>query len=185
MDRAFLATKDSKYYKDLELYFKRVKEQRELVKKFLKDNNIESERYYIRGNGCCNCSFDEYEKDNIRFGIVPTKNDLKNYEKQITKAELKHGLRMFRANSKLSRSFQQYCIDNKVIINILSLDLRDYLKSMDWSGYSFQRVPCEQGYYLKVSNELLREDDVPKGFIPIKLSEFYKKLEEYNENKEI
>ena len=91
-----------------------------------------------------------------------------------------NGLSQFRRNGKISRDFQQYCVDNKVIINIFQPDLRDYLKSIDWAGYKRQMIECDEGYYLKVTSELLKEYDNPKGFIPIPMSEFYKKLEEKN-----
>lgn len=178
MERAFLATKESQYYKDLENYFKMLKEQNKFINKFFKENNISAEQYRVRGNGWCNVYFEEYDKKDINLYIVPTENDLKLYAKQLTKPN-ENGLCKFRNNSKIGKLFAQECVDNKVIINILSLDLRDYLKSLDWGRYSFQRVPSEVGYYLKVSSDFLKEDDIPEGFIPIKLSEFYKIKEEY------
>lgn len=180
MERAFLVTKESKYYKDLEEYFNMVNEQKEFVKEFFKNNNINAEEYNVGGNGGCNSPFGEYSKKDIFLRIVPTEDDLRLYEKQLTKAD-QYNLRRFKSNSKIGKLFAQECIDNEVIINILSLDLRDYLTSIGWYRYSFQRIPCEEVYYLKVVSDFLKEDDVPLGFTPIKLSEFYKKLEEYKE----
>lgn len=181
MQRAFLVTKESKYYKDLEEYLNMVNEQKKFINKFFKNNNINAKKYNVGGNGSCNSPFSEDSKKDIFLRIVPTEEDLNLYEKQLTKAD-QYNLRRFKSNSKIGKLFAQECIDNKVIINILSLDLRDYFK-IDWIyGYSFQRVPCQEGYYLNISSEGLKEDDNPVGFTPIKLSEFYKKLEEYKEN---
>lgn len=181
MERAFLVTKESKYYKDLEEYLNMVNEQKKFINKFFKNNNINAKKYNVGGNGSCNSPFSEDSKKDIFLRIVPTEEDLNLYEKQLTKAD-QYNLRRFKSNSKIGKLFAQECIDNKVIINILSLDLRDYFK-IDWIyGYSFQRVPCQEGYYLNISSEGLKEDDNPVGFTPIKLSEFYKKLEEYKEN---
>lgn len=181
MERAFLVTKESKYYKDLEEYINMVNRQKKFVKDFFKNNNINAEEYVIRGDGSCNCPFGEYDSKEIQLSIVPSKEDLDLYKKQLTKID-NRGLCRFKANSKIAKLFAQECIENEVIINILSLDLRDYFK-IDWIyGYSFQRVPCQEGYYLNISSEGLKEDDNPVGFMPIKLSEFYKKLEEYKED---
>lgn len=182
MERAFLATKESEYYKDLENYFKMVKEQNKFINNFFENNNIKAEQYRVGGDGRCNRHFEEDNKKDIHLHIIPTEDDIKLYDNQLTKS-IEHGLCKFRSNSKIGKLFAQECIDNKVIINILSLDLRDYFK-LDWLyGYSFQRVPSEKGYYLKISSDGLKEDDIPQGFIPIKLSDFYKIKEEYETKK--
>lgn len=179
MERAFLVTKDSNYYKDVQKYVGMVQKQKQQVADFEKSVDIEANEYAVTGDGGCNCPFDEFDKSEIRFYIVPTKKDKTKFQKQLLKPML-NGLSQFRRNGKISREFQQYCVDNKVIINILQPDLIDYLKSIDWAGYTRQMIECDEGYYLKVTSELLKEYDNPKGFIPIPMSEFYKKLEEKN-----
>lgn len=185
MERAFYITKESKYYKDLNRYIEMVELQKSFVRQFLKENNIEAIKYHVGGDGMCNYPFDEFSKDNIRLYIIPTENDLKTIGKQLCRVVDDNGLRQFRANSKISKKFAQYCVDNEVIINILGLDLRDYLKSINWMGYSQRKFPWKDGYYLKVTSDLLKEDDNPEGFIPIKLSEFHKALEEFKIKKGI
>lgn len=179
MERAFLVTKESQYYKDIQKYIDIVNEQKQHVSKFTKIMDIEAKEYAISGNGCCNCPFDEDNKSEINFYIVPTDNDKIKFKNQLLKEEIS-GLRRFNKRGKVSKEFQQYCVDNKVIINMFQPDLRDYLKSIDWVGYKRQMVKCDQGYYLKVESELLKENDNPKGFIPIKISEFYEALEKAN-----
>lgn len=185
MERAFYITKESKYYKDLNRYIEMTKNQKSQVFKFLEENNIQAEKYYVRGDGMCNCPFGEFDKDDIRLYIIPTENDLQTIGKQLCRVVNDNGLCQFRANSKISKKFAQYCVDNEVIINILELDLRDYLKSINWMGYSQRKFPWKDGYYLKVTSDLLKEDDNPEGFVPIKLSEFYKALEEFKIEKGI
>lgn len=179
MERAFLVTKESQYYKDIQEYIDMIQNQKQQVVDFTKDKGIEANEYSVSGDGGCNCSFGEFDKKEITFYIVPTENDIEKFQKQLLKP-LSNGLRQFRKSSKIAKEFQQYCVDNKVIINILQPDLRDYLKSMGWVGYRRQMVECNQGYYLKVESELLKESDNPKGFIPIKTSEFYEALENAN-----
>lgn len=182
MERAFIVTKESQYYIDAEDYLAKVKQQGEFVRKFLKEKGIESTQFYLSGNGFVNVPFGNYEKDNITLSIIPTENDTIKYDKQLTKPD-EYELRRFKKVTKILKEFAQYCVDNKVVINLHEPDLRDYLKSMDWCSYSRQLIPHEQGYCLKIASDLLKENDNPKGFIEIKLSEFYKALEEYEKNR--
>lgn len=181
MERSFLIKKESKYYKDYEEYISKSKTQRDLVTRFLEKNNIETRKFCVSGDGMCNSPFHEECMKDIRLLLIPTEEDVKLYQNQFTRID-DDGVCRLRATSKLSKIFQRYCIDNQIIINILKPDLRDYLKSMDWMGYITSMIPCDKGYYLKVLNDLLKEDDIPEGFEVIKTSEFYKYREEY-ENK--
>ena len=120
----------------------------------------------------CNCSFDDFDKVGIRLYIVPTEADILKFGSNLFKPN-SDGSTSFRKGCKVLKAFQQYCVDNEVIINIYQPDLRDYLKSIDWAGYRRELTVCEDGYYLKVQSELLKEDDNPEGFIPMKLSDYY------------
>lgn len=86
MKRAFYVTKESKYYKDLIEYIEMTKNQKLQVFKFLEENGIQAEKYYVRGDGMCNCAFNEFDKDDIRLYIMPTENDLKTIGKQLCRA---------------------------------------------------------------------------------------------------
>ena len=72
MVRAFLVTKKSEYYKDLQKYIERVNLQKKQIREFNEVNGIESEMCGISGDGMCNCSFDDFDKGGIRLYIVPT-----------------------------------------------------------------------------------------------------------------
>lgn len=183
MERAFIVTKSSDYYKALEKYFKIDEDRRIFVKKFFKDKNIEADKYYFGGNGICGCPFNERNKKEIHLAIIPTKNDEVKFDKTLGKST-DEGLRFFRRNCKLSKEFQEECVKNEIIINNSRPDLRDYFESLGWHALNYCHIPCKEGYYLRIKSEYLKEDDNPKGITPIKLSEFYKYQETYKERKE-
>lgn len=179
MEKAFKVTKNSKYYKDFTKYMELVESQRKFVKGFFETNNIKAKNYYIGGNGFFNVPFEN--ESNINLYIIPTENDNENYGKQLTKPD-DRGLCRFKKTSKIRKLFARGCVENKIVINIADIDLRDYF-SMDWQGYSQTRIPCEEGYLLKVKSNGLKDGDIPQGFEEIKLSEFHLALEEYEENR--
>ena len=51
-------------------------------------------------------------------------------------------------------------------------------------GYSLSITKVKEGYwYIKLSSDMLKDDDIPEGLEEIKLSEFHKIKEEYKEVK--
>lgn len=178
MERAFIVSKEIGFGKDLKDYHKKAQHRYDKVRSFLKLHNIEATGIYLRGDGFCNCAFNEDNKNEIELAIVPTEED-ENLLKGILGKEYEEGLRFLRRNSKIMREFQQYCVDEKIIINLNKPDLWDYFKSFRFEKYSRAIFRLDDVYYLKVSSELLKEDDIPKGMTPIKLSEYYTKLEEF------
>lgn len=182
MEKSLIVNKESKYYKDLMQYIECSEQQRKFVFKFLKEKGIEAERYYIGGDGMCNCAFDKYLKGNIRLHILPTENDLNKFGKMLTKADT-YGLQTFKKNSVITKDFADRCINEKIIINLLEPDFRDYFKSIDWQAYSYKQFEYNSQLYLKITSEALKADDIPEGFTEIKLSEFYKAMEEYEASK--
>lgn len=182
MERSFFVNKESRYSKDLDVYMQRVKNQQSFVKKFFDENNIEAENFYINGAGICNLPFSECRKKDIRLYIIPSEKDLQIHGKQLLKPD-NQGLHKFRSNSKILKLFAEQCIDNEIIINIYAPDIRYYFKSMDCLSCSYQRFLWGGGYFIKVKNACLDQDDIPDGFTPIKLSEFYVNLDQYEESK--
>ncbi|MGL6184758.1 MAG: hypothetical protein ACRC1T_05200 [Clostridium chrysemydis] len=178
MERAFIATKESDYYKALEKYFEIDETRKTFVKRFFKDKNIEADKYYFGGDGICGTPFNECNKKEINLAIIPTKNDEIAFCKMLGKPSVE-GLRFFRKNYKLLKEFQQECVENEIIINNSKPDLRNYFKSLGWHALNYCHIPCDEGYYLRINSKYLKEDDIPNGMIPIKLSEFYKYQEEY------
>lgn len=179
MKRAFIVTSESKYYKDMEEYIKISEEQKNFVKMFFKKNNIETKKFAVRGEGLCNKIFTEYSMRDIYLTIVPTENDRVNFSKQLTKIDA-DGICRFRQNSKILKDFQKQCVDQKVIINILSPNIRDSFTSMSWfKGYGFTRLKVDDKYYVEINSDELSSIELPKGFEEIKLSEFYRVVEEH------
>lgn len=183
MEKAFIISSESEYFKDFIKYKDMIKKQKEFIKKFFTERGIETTRYYLRGNGFVNCAFEEHNKSNIRLKIDATEKDLEKFGKHLGKKDV-HGLRQFRKNSKISKEFAQMCIDEKIIINIYEPRISDYFDSLSRGlyGCSYQRIVFENYMYVKVSNDHLKDEDIPKGFTEIKLSEFYTALEERNQS---
>jgi hypothetical protein len=182
MEKAFRIESNAEYYIALEKYIANADEQRRLVNEFLKNHNIEANKYRVGGSGFVNKPFKEFNKDEIVLEILPTEKDKENFGKMLKK-ENDYGLCGFKKKSKISKEFQDYCIETNMIINIHQPDLRDYLKSLDWYKYSRSLIKHEDIYYLKVQSDLLKDDDIPEGFTEIKISEFYKVVEESKEDK--
>lgn len=184
MERAFIATKESEYYKVLMDHKANVKKQMDFVIKYLAEIGIESTKYYMHGNGVVNLPFKEWEIGNIRLSIIPTKKDEENFNKKLLKAD-KHGLRQFRKTSKICKEFARKCIDEKIIINTHEPRISDYFKSLEYGlfGASYTRFLRENVFYIKMEHERLKVDDTPEGFKEIKLSEYYKVLEEVENEK--
>lgn len=177
MERTFIVSKESEYYQELNKCIEYGREQNKVVKEFFDKNNIEATEYCIRGDGMCNRAFEDFNKQNINLYIVPKEDDLVNLKSALSKP-LENGLRKFNKSNKLLKEFQQMCIDNKIVINIVKPDVRDYFESLDYKGYQQTRFFKDDILYLSINSECLKEDDTPEGFDEIKLSEFYKAYEE-------
>lgn len=182
MEKAYIVTKESDYYKDLEKYVKEVQQQKKLVFKFLRDNGIKAKKYYLHGDGYCNKPFSEDDKKEIQLMIYPTEEDKIILKKQLSKVN-NYGLCNLKRNAKISKQFAQYCIDNKIIINLYEPKVHDYFKD-DIFNYTVSRFKNNDNLYVKINNNQTNENiEASKGFIEIKLSEFYKKLEEFEDER--
>ena len=173
MERAFIIEKESKYYRRLNICKQYMDERNKVVNDFFNKNGIESTEYHMGGNGRCNAPFYHWEKEEIYLYIIPTDNDLTNFKTSFNKP-LQNGLRKLRKNSKLLKEFQQICIDEQIIINITEPNLRDYFQSLGFNGYHQTRFIKNNNLYLLVESDYLDKKEIPKNFIEIKLSEFYK-----------
>lgn len=176
MEKAFRIESNAEYYIDLEEYINMVNKQKELISIFMDKHNIKTNKYYLSGTGFMNCAFEERDKEDISFGIVPTEDDKDTFSKMLCKE--KEGLCLFKKKSNILKELQDYCIENEVVINLWKPRLRDYLKSLSYYAYSSGLFKYNDCYYLNVDSEILKDDDIPKGFIEMKMSEFYKIVEE-------
>lgn len=182
MERAFIISKESKYYGRLDDYIKFLDEQKIFINKFCEEKGIEAKAYRMGGNGGINCAFDEWKIKDIYLYIIPTENDKIKFDKMLCKAD-EHGARSFKLNTEIAKDFAQRCIDEKIIINVHEPRLRDYFKSLGLSGYKYHRLHYKDNetIYLKIDAKYLDKTETPEGFTEIQLSEFYKKYEEIEE----
>ncbi|APC41550.1 hypothetical protein [Clostridium estertheticum] len=172
MERSFMVTKESKYLQDLNKVIVFSEQQREFVKKFFIEEEIETSVYMMGGNGFMNCSFEEYNKKGIRLSIQPSENDLIKFCKMLCKPD-ENNLYAFKKSSKISKEFSQKCVNEKIVINLSGPRISDYFESLGCYGCSYSQFPNGENLYIKVESKHLKETDVVEGFIEIKLSDFY------------
>lgn len=177
MERCFIVNENSKYIQCLDRYYKDKENQRQFVANFFKEYGIESEKYIVRGDGGMNKPFTELCKNDITLSIIPTKNDIEKFNKQLKKPN-NNGVQTFKLHSQISKIFAQECIDKQIIINLYAPQIRDYFKTLELSRCSSSYFKYQGNHYLLVEGDSLKEDDSPEGFEPIKTSDFYKNLEE-------
>lgn len=178
MEKAFIITKDSEYSKELDEYIDLSNQQKKFINKYFAENSIEATTYHMSGNGGVNSCFDDYEKHEISLSIEPTENDSIRFLGMLRKKN-EYGLCKFKKNSSLLKDFAQRCIDEKVVINLWQPRISDYFKSIRYRGCGMTRFVLNDIMYMKIDSDYLDDKEVPDGFIEIKLSEFYIKLEEH------
>lgn len=181
MERAFIVSEESKYSKAIDEYYEMGEEQRKFVNEFFKEKGIEAYRYRVGGDGSVNAPFDEYDKDAIKLYIEPTENDLNTFGKMLCKPDM-HGICAFKKSSSIAKEFAQRCVDEQIIVNIYQPRPGEYFKSVRFYGCSYSQFFRNDKLYLKIQSDFLKQGDTPEGFTEIKLSEFYKELEEYKES---
>ena len=91
-------------------------------------------------------------------------------------------MRKFRANSKTLKEFQNLCIERNIVINNHPIRVGDYFRELHMGGYSISRFEYNGKMYLRMYAS--RYDDITpeqEGFNEIKGSEYFKSLEELEE----
>ena len=174
MERCFIATEKSDFFKALKKYSQLAKGQKKFINNFFKEKNIEANLYLIKGDGLVNRPFPQNDIGNIRLSIVPTENDIKKFGKILCKPnELE--LCAFRKSSNISTEFAQKCINEQIVINLFKPRIADYFSSLGFGiyGCTNERFFYNDKLYLKVASESLKKDDIPDGFHEIKLSKYY------------
>ena len=177
MDKFFKITSEE-FKKEVEWYIETTKAQNEFIKKFFEENNIDGTQYYIRGTGMCNCEFEERNKVNISLSFMPTENNTKLYGKDF-KQSLCDGLVALKKTSKLLKKFQDECIQNKVVINLLRIRVGDYFKELQYGGFGTNGLHEHGGaYYVKIhTSDHDSITPIKEGFHEIKGSEYYAVVE--------
>jgi hypothetical protein len=183
MEKSFMVSKESEFIKAYENYVQELDNQKDFINAFFKKHNIETTVYMIRGNGFVNQPFKEYSKSDISLYIEPTENDISKFGKTLSKPK-NNGLRSFRSNSIISKEFQNECVKEEIVINLYHPTPREYFSSLGYAGFNWSFFKSNDTYYMKITSERLENSDIPNGFSEIKLSEFYKAREEF-ENKAV
>ena len=182
MERAFIVTSESEFYKKYQQYFIDGEFQNQIVNLFMKQKGIESDSYIVKGDGMSGVPFYAYH-NNIHFGIIPTQKDNELFGKYLKNPD-SYNVCYFKSNSKIAKEFAQTCIENKVVVNLDKPRARDYFKSLKWEGYISNLFRYNNNYYLNINSKALDSKETPEGFIEIKLSESYKILEDLREQEE-
>jgi len=181
VERAFIASKESEYCKDLYAYFELQKQQKKFINKYFEEKGIKAKAYLISGNGSVNSPFKDWQKDDIHISIEAEQSDISKFGKMLCKGN-EYGLRRFKVKSEIGKDFAQRCIDEQVIINLYEPKLRDYFSSLGYMGYGLHRFIHNGKLYLKINSDLMSPFEIPKDFTEIKLSEFHKAYEELEKN---
>lgn len=156
MEKYFLITEESQLHVDYYKYLENQKEVDRLVEAFFKEHGIEAEHYHAASD----CIF-----------IVPKESDNEKF-KSVLGVALENGLQKFKGTSKIHKAWINALKDKSLkvlnqprVIFYLRTGggrFRSRLFDQDGSLYcSFEPAPLE----------------IPKGFIEMKASEFYKVLE--------
>jgi hypothetical protein len=177
MERCFIVTKESKYFKDYNVYKEKEETQRKFINIFFNEKGIDGKHYVISGDGFVNTPFNDNSKDKIKLSVDPTENNMNKFKQMLCKPN-KYGLCDFKKNSIIGKEFAQKCIDEKIIINLYKPIPRNYFKSLSYYGYRYQEFLHNEILYLKIESEYLDSNEIPEGFEEIKISEYYKIIED-------
>lgn len=178
MEKFFKIT-NKKLFKEVSDYRKNAHERNEFAKRFFDENSIDGNEYYFGGTGMCNSEFQERNKGNISLAISATENNMAKFQSDFKKVKVCETLLGFKKTSKLLKKFQDECITNHVVINLLRVRIGDYFKELHLGGFGTEGLHEHDGvFYLKVHTDhydtITPEYD---GFEEIKGSEYHLVLE--------
>lgn len=176
----FYIVKNEKYLTALNDYKNACNKQGEFVANFFKENNIDGDKYYMGGDGCMNCAFDEHDKKSIMLYIWPSLENKHVFNKQLLTKPHKTGLIGFRKTSKLLKNFQDQCVENDIPINLWKPRISHYITNELIYQCTSQVFNHNGDVYLILESDQLKDKtSIADDFIEIKGSEFYKAKEEY------
>lgn len=162
MEKFYIVTEKSELNKDYFDWKENLKTVNNHVKKFSKENGIESKEYYAT---------DEM------FYIVPTENDSKTFNNSFLKQEFDDGLKAFKKNSIIRKAWVKSLKEKN--IKILHKSYADVYFEHCYGKFTTRLFDVDSVVYLSINNEY--ELETPEGMTEIKASEFYKIVEDHNE----
>lgn len=159
MEKFYIVTENSSLNGAYWRYKNNVKEVNEYVKKFMEQEGIKANEYYV---------------DAEKIYIVPTEDDIINFDSRLNK-ELENGLRQFKLNSLVAKRWVDFVYCNDIEI------LRKPFVAAYFNAYGRSKsrlFNIGDTVYCSYENEF--DFNNPNGFKEIKASEFYSAIE--NEN---
>lgn len=155
----FEITKESPHYDEWFDYLKADDNQREIMRSFAKEHDINIEEYMIW-------------KD--KLWVRPDLNEI--YSSQFGK-EREQGTAPFKKTSPIGKAFSKISVV-KARKPFVPWFFKDH-----YGKSQFREFDCDGKVYCQFNTEY-ETDEVPKGFVRIKASEFYKAIEQKESAKE-
>lgn len=175
MEQAFKVKRESNFYKDTIAYFEDMKKEREFVLSFGKKHGIKGSRYDIGCDGSFNKQVGERYKDTIYFGIEATEEEISPLIKEFKKPV--NGVYYLKKNSKILKEMKDLIMETGLVLNVKCFSPIDYTTDFV-RRYSWNRFQLGDDLYVKLNIDgdyIFKHDE----FDPIKISEYYQKLEEF------
>lgn len=162
MERAFIVT-GTKLGNDTIQYEKANEDVKKQVREFFKENEIETKKYIVSPH-------------DSNIGLYPTDKDLEKFEDVLLKKEY-GGCRFFRKNCRIQKAWLKRLKDNG--IKVLEKPYPAFYLDTFLYKYSSRLFSYKNEVYLTIDTEI--KFDIPSDFKEIKMSEFFKVLEEIEE----
>lgn len=183
MEKFFIVTNEQ-FLKEIDDFKENERIRNDFIKEFFEEHGIYGSAYYIRGDGCVNVPFKDYEKKNINLYIGKSEENTEKFGKQLKKPvrfDDGYYLYAFRKDSSILKEFQQACVDKGIVINNHWHREGDYFNELRMGGYSVTRFSFDGKYYLHMETQ--KNGITPRydGFEEIKGSEFYIAFEKRKE----
>lgn len=158
MERYFIVTEESSLRKDWFEYRKNRSRIRELVKEFNRENDIDSDAYYVTETS---------------FFIVPTDKDKEKFG-SVLGSPINDGLQKFKSNTKVGKAWVKAVKDAG--LKVLHKPRLIFYLRHEGGKYRSRLFDINDVVYCSIDP---CQDEMPKGFIEIKGSEFFKIIEEH------
>ncbi|WHH58453.1 hypothetical protein [Petroclostridium sp. X23] len=161
MEKFYIVTEESELHQEYFEHQKNVKVINDHVIDFMKDQGIETTKYYPA---------------NDTLYIIPTQKDAAKFAKVLAK-QVNDGLRSFKKNSAICKEWVK-SLKGKGLKVLSKPHIFMYFRG--YERFSWRLFDVDNTLYCSYS---CNSDsiDTPKGFTVIKASEFYKVIEDYNE----
>lgn len=160
MEKFFIVTEKSQLHKDYFEYEQNSKEINKRVIQFFKLSGIEADKYYCTSN---------------YLSIIPTAKDKEKFKGQFY-VKNNGNLETFKERSSIGKAWVNYMAGYKILQRPLP---QFYINS--YGGGQYRLFDINNVLYCSYVSK--RDFKTPQGFEEIKGSEFFKAIEDWEENK--